>query len=576
MFEQSSPKKEFDRLWLKLFPVSDPESCYDGWEKGAYVLPKGMVITEGRMPLPCDILCQRDEEIVLRDGTRIYADIYHPADESAPVPAIMNWNPAGKQGRHDMTMPFLEDDERAFPKGAVSGLQVWLCNDPAPWVNDGYAVVSVDPRGVYNSEGDMYYFGETDAKDGVDAMEWIASQPWCSGNIGMAGNAYTAIEQWFMAEQNPPHLKAIAPWEGHADFYREEFAPGGVTKSGDPNMRRTFGSGRIEYIGGMIEKFPIYNEYWESKRVDPLKISIPAYVAASYNNNNHNRGTINMYRGLAAKEKWLRIHNTTETVFFRDEENRKDLKKFFDHYLKGMDNGWEKTPRVRMAVLDHGREDITDRPEGEYPLARQHLKKLFLAPGKKMTEKIPSASASVSYLSTDIEDSAEFIYEIDSNTEISGYMKLRLYAQTETAEDMDVFIRIDKLDADNNLMVQNYLAAHPRMSPIKYSGPFNGRLRASMRKTDPEKSTEQEPFYPFDEPMPLSPGEIVALDIGIPPTGLLFHNGEKLRLTITGFDAYGPGSGTGAIGTGKNKGRHIIHFGGEYDSHLLIPVIPQK
>ncbi len=577
-YSQTSPKEEFDLLWLKLFPVDDPDSAYGGFQPGTTVLKKGQVMEEGRMPLPCDILCERDKEIVLRDGIKLYADVYRPVDSGPDnrVPAIMNWNPAGKQGRHDMTHPMTKPEDRAFPKDAVSNLQVWLCNDPARWVPEGYAVVSVDPRGVYMSEGDMHYFGQVDALDGCESMKWIASQDWCSGSIGMAGNAYTCIEQWFMAAQNPPELKAIAPWEGHGDFYREEFIVGGIPKEGDTWMRRTYGSGRIEFIQGMAEKYPIYNEYWESKRVDPAKISVPAYVVASYTNNNHTRGTINMFNGLASKDKWLRIHNISETAFFRIEENRRDLQRFFDHYLKGIDNGWETTPRVRMAVLDHGREDIIDRPETEFPPARRQLKRLYLNDGGILTENAQAKESEAVYRCVRDDCETSFTYTFTEKAEFTGFSKLHLWLEARGAEDMDVFIKMRKLSADGEVMYCNFFKAHPGQAPGGkiYSAPHYGRLRVSMRKTDPEKSTEDLPFYPFNAPQLLKPGETVEADIAITPTAMMFYPGEKLEVTLTSLDPNGAGSGTRDIGFGSNRGEHVIHYGGRYGSYLLLPVIP--
>ena len=79
---------------------------------------------------------------------------------------------------------------------------------------------------------------------------------------------------------------------------------------------------------------------------------MPAYVVASYSNTLHTAGTFRAWRRIASEEKWLRIHNTQEWPDYYDEANLEDLRRFFDHYLKGEDNGWEQTPRVRYSVLD--------------------------------------------------------------------------------------------------------------------------------------------------------------------------------------------------------------------------------
>ncbi len=578
-YSQSSPKKEFETLWLKLFPVTSPDSAYAGFAPGTTVLKKGQVMEDGCMPLPCDILLERDVPIVLRDGVTVYADVYRPTDAGQKVPALMNWNPAGKQGRHDMTFPGMAEEDREFPRASVSGLQVWLCNDPARWVPEGYAVVSVDPRGVYASEGDMSYFGEIDALDGCECIDWISRQAWCNGNVGMAGNAFTAIEQWFMAAKKPPALKAIAPWEGHGDFYREEFVVGGIPKGADTHMRRTYGAGRIEFASGMAEKYPYMNAYWEGKRVDPADIDIPAYVVASYCNANHTRGTIDMFRGLASREKWLRIHNTSEMHDFRSEDKRQDLQKFFDHFLKGIDNGWEKTPAVRVSVLDHGHTDIVDRPEQSFPLERQILTRLYLHSGGTLSPAPAAAEALDAYDCIPGQATLRYTYTFPETTEITGYSKLHLWVQGEGCDDMDLFVFINKLDDQGMRTGCNFFTSHPKLlhpGASAYSGPFMGRLRASMRQTDPARSLEEIPYYTFTGAQKLQPGQIVPLDIGIPPTGLVFHAGETLELLISGQDFNGAGSGTLAVGMGANYGRHIVHMGGQYDSYLLLPVIPNK
>ena len=98
--------------------------------------------------------------------------------------------------------------------------------DPGLWVAKGYAVINIDARGVGNSDGYVCIMGKQDAEDGHDAIEAIAKLPWCNGAVGMAGNSALAICQWHIAATQPPSLKAIAPWEGSGDLYREQFCRG--------------------------------------------------------------------------------------------------------------------------------------------------------------------------------------------------------------------------------------------------------------------------------------------------------------------------------------------------------------
>lgn len=107
-----------------------------------------------------------------------------------------------------------------------------------------------------------------------------------------------------------------------------------------------------------------------------LRPPIPAYVVASYTNPVHTHGTFAAYRRLSSKDKWLRVHDTNEWLDFYTHQD--DLRRFFDHYLKGIDNGWEKTPKVRLSVLNPGGQAVVDRVENEWPLARTQYTRLYL------------------------------------------------------------------------------------------------------------------------------------------------------------------------------------------------------
>ena len=70
-----------------------------------------------------------------------------------------------------------------------------------------------------------------DAQDYYDLIEWAASQPWCAGRVGLMGVSYLAMSQWHVAALKPPHLRAIVPWEGVTDLYRELAFHGGIPET---------------------------------------------------------------------------------------------------------------------------------------------------------------------------------------------------------------------------------------------------------------------------------------------------------------------------------------------------------
>lgn len=575
-------------------PVTYPGAGYAGFEPGQTLLPKGYVAEEGRRPFSTDTVYDRDVAIPLRDGTVIYADVYRPVTDEK-VPAIVSYGPAGKRAAQQNMLDGMGGTDGVpvrlgVPRDGTSGLQAWESPDPAAWVPDGYALVNVDVRGAYMSEGNLQLFGTQNAEDGYDVIEFLAALPWCNGKVGMNGNSWYAIVQWSIAATQPPHLAAIAPWEGEFDVYRDEYVRDGIPMAamGEGAAQRAYGDGLIEDYQVMVKKYPFMNAYWESKIPVLENITVPAYVVGGYNSQIHTRGTYEAFNRIASTEKWLRIHNTNEWVDLYTEENRQDLKRFFDYYLKGIENDWPGTPKVRLTLFDPGHTDVVNRPENEYPPARLQETKYYLdAATGTLTPALPKIEALVSYdtdkaprktfgapgesVSTSAETGEEartvFTLTFEKDTEISGYSKLRLWVEAKDANDMDVFTRIVKTDARGNPLFQNSIT-------FKYSGP-DGMLRVSHRELDLEKSTDLMPVHTHRSEQLLSPGEIVPLDIQLWPTGMIFHAGEQLQLVVAGYDysVSAPMDRPGRVTL--NKGIQVIHTGGKYDSHLMLPVIPE-
>ena len=413
----------------------------------------------------------------------------------------------------------------------------------------------------------MLFFGTQNGRDGYDVIEWLAAQDWCSGKIGTSGNHWYGIEQWFIAQECPPHLCAMHPAEAHGDFYRDEIVRGGIPRLDFGSRGMSYGNSNIEDIVGMSLKHPLDDAYWKDKEVKFEKITVPVFLTASFTQWNHSRGPFDGFNRLGSQEKWLRIHNGMEFIDFRLPENIAEVRRFFDHYLKGKDNGWEETPRVRLSVLDPGGWDTTGRPEASFPLARQQVRTLYLnAADGSLCPQDPDEESTVSYVSNDGEGNARFRLQFEEETEITGFLELNIFMSTDQAIDMDVFVRINKLDADGNQLYANYTNV--------YSGP-NGRLRASLRRVDPQCSQELRPYHPYDRAEYFDPFEVVELDIGIWPTSLRFHPGEMLELEISGFELQTAHNGPALLET-VNRGSHTIYTGGAYASRLLIPVIPAE
>lgn len=589
----------------KALPVDARRARYPGFKQESIVLKAGSVRREGAKPLTCDILLERDVPVTLRDGVTIYTDVFRPVAEGR-YPAIMAWSPYGKEVGGQM----LDDvpGRSGVPLNATSGLEKFEGPDPAYWVAKGYAVVNPDKRGAYMSEGNLLYWGHEDALDGCDVIEWIASRPWCNGKVGMSGNSWLTVSQWFIAAEQPEHLAAIAPWEGFCDHYRESGTRGGIPTPEFPEMiAETFASngGRLEDQPRMIVEKPFMCDYWQDKAAKIENIHIPAYVVASYTNSVHTHGSFAGFRRLGTSEKWLRVHNTNEWYDYYTPENVEDLRRFFDRYLKGIENGWEETPRVRLSVLNPGGQDIVNRTEDEFPLARTQYRRLYLsASDGTLTPSLPESTATDTYVSEDTNSSVSYRLCMEKPTEITGYMKLHLWVSAPDHDDMDLAVKVEKLSKDGKSLPDqagNLIAA-------------TGFLRVSMRRLDEQRTTEAEPYYTFTAEQKLKKDEIVPVEIEIWPMGLYFNEGEILQLTVGAYKpaqasipfgsahitipkegyTYMPGTETEMQTLGgnemecadrsevivspvtHNKGRHCIHAGGQYDSYLYIPEIPDK
>nr|WP_237330978.1 CocE/NonD family hydrolase [Streptomyces sp. BA2] len=265
--------------------------------------------------------------------------------------------------------------------GIVSGLEKFEGPDPAYWCARGYAICTPDIRGVANSEGDSVIWDRQEGRDCYDLIEWLGVQDWCTGKVAMSGTSYLAVSQWFTAAEQPPHLAAINPWEGVSDVYRDLVLRGGMPDTGFACLLQDnsyFGKGQKEDSLTEAQRHPLMDDLWENKIPQFEKITVPAYVVASYSNTLHTAGTFRAWRRMASEDKWLRVHNSQEWPDYYDEANVEDLRRFFDHVLKGEDNGWEQTPRVRYSLLDLQGGDRVNVPADQFPPADVTSTKYYL------------------------------------------------------------------------------------------------------------------------------------------------------------------------------------------------------
>lgn len=565
-----------------LKPGSERYGLLSDFDPGTRVLKAGSRLAPEFMALPVDIVLEKDVAVTLRDGTVTYVDLFRPVG-SEKVPVIVAFSPYGKgQG----TSPSAKGVFAlvGLDSAIVSGLHKFEGPDPAYWCAQGYAICNPDIRGVAESQGDSVLWDRQEGRDAYDLIEWLGVQDWCNGRVGMSGTSYLAASQWFTAAEQPPHLAAINPWEGMSDTYRDLVMRGGMPDDGFARQLRDFsfwGHGRKEDIIAEGECYPLINELWEHKIPEYEKITVPAYVVSSYSNTLHTLGTFRAWRRLSSEQKWLRIHNSQEWPDYYDEGNREDLRRFFDHVLKGVDNGWEQTARVRYALLDLEGGDQVNIPATQFPPDNVIPTKFYLDAGTRAFRSTPPEEQSSARYPVDGNPGAvSFIHRFDEDIVLVGYPKAHLWVEAEGADDMDVFVLVQKLDVHGTPLAQFTVpnrnarlhdATEHGGSILRYRG-SDGRLRVSLRRLDERLSTDDVPAHSFDRSEKLTPDEIVDIEIDLLPIGLAFSAGEQLRFVISGRSLLGTMMPGMPEYTSRNRGTHVVHTGGKHASYLQLPV----
>ena len=576
-------------------PLSESKLPIPPINTRTHTISAGTVVKEGARALGIDIQVDEDQPVTMRDGVVLYGDVYRPAGHTGTLPAVLMYTPYSKRGGYWNTAFYPVNF--GVPPQDVTGLNAFEALDPGYWCEHGYAIVLVDSRGTSNSGGDMRFMGQGEGEDVYDSVEWIAAQPWSNGAVGMAGNSKLCISQWAGAALNPPHLKAIAPWEGLTDLYRDVIVRGGMSDT-TFNERDIysflFGNNKIEDIAAMSLSNPLFDEYWAGKVADLSQITAAAYIGASWSNPIHTKGTIAAFEQLPAETTWMRIHDTQEWIDLADPNSVDDLRKFYDRFLKGEANGWENTPRVRYTVLDPGGQDEANLMAPQWPLASQPIELFLDAANASLVTVAPAEDASASYESANLASVTTFSRVATEDMTIYGALNADLWVSTDAGNDLDVFVAVYKEDAEGNRLHHITLRApqaqgfvrsleHEGKLPaaVAYTGPV-GRLRASHRALDDTRSTRLEPVHTHAHEDLVAPGEVVELQIDLWPTAMKVHAGERLVVEIAGHPVgplamHMPGEsglpGGDITMPTRNQGVHRVHTGGAHASRLLFAIL---
>lgn len=507
--------------------------------------------------------CDFNVDLPMSDGLNLKADIYRPLGDGK-YPVLLSMGPYGKglafqdgyyTAWNQMIRDFPEIEEKSSNK-----YQSWEVADPEVWIPYGYALVRVDSRGAGCSPGIIKFRDERETQDLCEAIDWAGTQDWCNGKVGLCGISYFAVVQWNAASRDniPSHLAAICPWEGYTDYYRDCNYHGGIRNTWHMDWYRKqvrsvqYGLGKngpVSRVTGdpvcgdvtlsdeelkancleldkALRDHPFDGDFYRERSADLHKIKVPFLSGVSWGGNClHQRGGINPYYFAPIEDKWLEFHGLEHWTHFYTNYGCELQKRFFDYFLKGEDNGWDKQPKVQMNVRYVDRFEL--RYEEDWPIPRTQWTKYYLQPDGGFAPKLPEKDSAIEFEA--LGDGLTFLTEpFEQETEVSGPLVAKLFASTSTT-DMDLFLVLRLFSPD--LHEVTFIGSTDPHTPLA-----QGWLRASHRKKDESMCLPWQPYYAHDELLPVIPDEKLELDIDFWTTCVVIPKGYRLGVSIRGKD----------------------------------------
>jgi len=530
------------------------------WIALIFVLPEAGFAQRTDSGVP-GMIFEHNVAITMSDGAVIRANIYRP-DKPGRFPVLMLMGPYGKDTRYDDAPAYKTSWARLiakYPDLTKKSSCRYLrfeAPDPERWVPNGYIVIHADSRGTGASPGMLDPFSPREIEDYATLITWAAHQPWSTGKIGLLGTSYQAINQWLVAARQPEGLAAILPWEGAFDYYREIAFYGGIPNNLPwkywwdhqvvSNQNGNAESPLVDVVSGKRstgevlqpdllkqnrvspidawQRNPLDGAFYKERTPDAHRIVVPVLAVGNWEDWTGIEG----FTKAASKSKWLVIQTGDHLTPFYSEDAFMMQKRFFDHFLKGMKNGWEREPAVTLKIR---RPDGTFFRKGSnWPLPETQWRSYYLDAGSAIMspDKVNATPADSSYKASG--DGVTFTTPpFDNDVEITGPVMLKLWVRSTTV-DMDIFATLRLID--------------PQGRDVTFNGNTNPRvpldvafLRVSHRALDSSKSTAYQPRQSYLDPEPMVPGQLYAVEIGFNyPLGNVIGKGYKLALTIQGKD----------------------------------------
>jgi putative CocE/NonD family hydrolase len=598
-----------------------------------YKAIEGFNIPESHSPPPSydrkpsfgKMLWERDVMVPMRDGINLCTDIYRP-DTQEKVPVLLALGPHNKE----LQTPDLCDAFGPSPAWSSLWIGAQEAGDTKYFVSRGYAHVVANYRGIGKSEDNPLNVSQTTPNfDAYDLIEWLARQPWCDGNVGMVGISAFAGAQWEAASQQPPHLKAIFPYDALTPYLFRDTTPGGVLHSfeylTDQLSVNHMVKSRPGTLPPQLEKlwqeainnpdYKMYGNFYNvltqkgqqcpmlfSKMLYPYdtkdaskkgeafmkKIKVPAYTGSgwySYTYKAHIQGCQNWYAGIDVPKKLLLTgpaHLPRPWQAFHGE-----ILKWYDYWLKGIDTGIMNEPRVKVWVMGANNWYYAD----DWPVPGTDWKRLYLHSWGRLREDPFTPNSRDDYSEPDafvqmpptqtrkIERLRYMTEPLPQDTLIVGPSVLNLYA---SIDQVDTNWIVSLKDVGPDVSVRTARERENEFPQnISERELTRGWLKASLRDTDPARSKPYKPWHRLTQESQklVSPGEINEYNIEIISTANLFEKGHRICIDIMSLDMP---TGTGGFTNVEYIPYHIcsskitlhkIYHNEKYPSHLLLPII---
>ncbi|GAA1964262.1 CocE/NonD family hydrolase [Microbacterium deminutum] len=579
------------------------------------------------------ILRFRDVKIDLQNGSFVFADVFRPA-EPGNYPVIVNCGPYGKAFNHhsidtDDDLEKHEQMEEEYFFGNSEGLQFENHEsvNTAIWVPDGYAVVRVDMPGAGKSPGQLAPWGIAGAEAFRDAIEWAGEQPWSNGNVGTWGMSYLAMSQHQAASLHPQHLKAMIAIGTDVDLYEEVAYNGGILNAQFWPIWRVSGllppiigeKDVADFIQTMKDSpfrdsdpeaiFGPRAEVFMSPDLTGVDVPLWAVASTTHVSNIHQLGGSGAYlatptpnKKLDFWEDWFQKSYSTESVA--------QHKAFFDHWLKGIENGIMDAPPVRLEIRT-GNGSSFIQEENEWPIARTMYPRWYFDasaadwPGDgirsdflRLSTSEPTDERSASYSAQiqltppapvgspriDPTDPASdphttgisYISEpVDEDAVVAGFGKVQLWVSS-SSRDMDVYVSVRILDEDDeqvDFTGFTTMSFTDRITPL-----MKGWLKVSHRALDPERTTDYSPKHTHRRAdySPLDAGELVPIEIELVPNTGYIRRGQRIRVDIQPYDGVAHGMHHGYDPSYHDGATNTVHTGPAHVGYVQLPIVPSR